>query len=135
MDSPIYNYLNNGIYTVTHIITSPDGCKDTAAFVVNVTTPVGISYLQESAFSFSVFPNPIKPESKISYELMQSAWVELKIYDVLGRLVLFPINAFQKFGKQDYLFNSNTVTIGKGVYHAQLTINGRSESLKILVLE
>lgn len=135
LDSPIYNYLNNGIYTVTHIITSPDGCKDTATFVVNVTTPVGISNLQESAFSFSVFPNPIKPESKISYELMQSAWVELKIYDVLGRLVLFPINAFQKFGKQDYLFNSNTVTIGKGVYHAQLTINGRSESLKILVLE
>ena len=48
-------------------------------------------------------PNPFNPSTTISYNVEQSGYVDLKIYDVMGRLVRTLVdNQYISAGHQDY---------------------------------
>lgn len=74
------------------------------------------------------YPNPFNPETQISYELSESGWVELSIYDILGSKVLSLLNSKQNAGYHDVIWNGldqDGQKISSGVYFCHFKFNDR----------
>lgn len=62
------------------------------------------------------YPNPFNPETIISYQLPESKFVTLKIYDVLGNEISTLVNEFQQAGNYSYNFNTLKNSLTSGIY-------------------
>ncbi len=79
------------------------------------------------------FPNPFNPTTKIDYEIAQRGIVELKVYDVLGRVVNILVNDLQNPGKYQINFEGNN--LASGVYFYRLKTESFSQIRKMLLLK
>ncbi len=71
------------------------------------------------------YPNPFNPTTTIEYEIPESAFVTLRVFDVLGREVTTLVNAQQSPGKHTRTFDASR--FASGVYFNRLearTLNG-----------
>ncbi len=75
------------------------------------------------------YPNPFNVYTDISYELPESGFVSLKIYDATGREVAELVNSAQKAGKYSVQFNAQNLT--DGLYFCTLSQEGRVQTMKI----
>ncbi len=92
------------------------GIFRTVGPVTAVSTP-----LQEPPRSFSLsqnYPNPFNPTTKIEYALSSKQYVELSVFDVLGRKVATLVNQFQNPG--DYSIEFDGTKFPSGVYFYRL---------------
>ncbi len=78
----------------------------------------------------SVFPNPFIDETTISYEIKETAKVQINIYSLSGALVKSIINEQKSEGKQNTKINISEFS--QGVYLVRLQI-GNSVSTKQIV--
>ena len=67
------------------------------------------------------FPNPFNPVTTINYQLPQTGFVMLKIYDILGKEVATLVNEQKNQGR--YSVNFNASRLASGVYIYQLRVN------------
>lgn len=79
------------------------------------------------------FPNPFNPQTVINYSLEGRAPVRLIVYDLLGREVQTLINDELNAGKYDVIWNGAEQSAG--VYFYRLSIDGRSETRKMVLLK
>jgi hypothetical protein len=82
------------------------------------------------------YPNPFNPNTIIRFQIKDSRFVTLKVYDVLGREVEILINDFQKAGVYETQFPGNHSTINQiasGVYFYKLAA-GDFTAVKRMVL-
>ncbi len=81
-------------------------------------------------------PNPFNPDTWIPYTLAKPTDVSLSIYDSYGRLILQKSLGFQFSGKHTTYWDGNN-TIGEpvasGIYFYQLTADGFSSTLKMVI--
>jgi len=78
------------------------------------------------------YPNPFNPSTTISYSLPQSGWVQLKVYDLLGREVSSLVNEEQSLGNYKVEFNANNFT--SGIYFYKLQSGSFTETKKLILL-
>jgi len=64
------------------------------------------------------YPNPFNPETKISYSIPKKGFVNLKVYDILGKEVMLLVNEFRQAGSYDVKFNGSN--FANGVYFYRL---------------
>jgi len=65
------------------------------------------------------FPNPFNPATVISYSLAKSVKVKIDIFNILGQRVVTLLNASQKSGRQQIIWNGQNESgkmVGSGVY-------------------
>ncbi len=74
------------------------------------------------------YPNPFNPETTISYQLKESSFIELKVYDALGNEVSTLVNEFQNAGMQRVVFDAEFLGLTSGVYVYRLR-TGKSEAV------
>jgi photosystem II stability/assembly factor-like uncharacterized protein len=82
------------------------------------------------------YPNPFNPSTIIRYQIKDSRFVTLKVYDILGREIETLVNEFQKAGTYETQFPDNQYTINQmasGVYFYKL-IAGDFVAVKKMVL-
>lgn len=82
------------------------------------------------------YPNPFNPETVISYRLVNSGHVKLKVYDLLGREVANLVNEVKSAGSHEIKFNSmlnNNQSLPNGVYYYQLRVGNFFETKKMLL--
>lgn len=79
------------------------------------------------------YPNPFNPSTKITFELPESGFVTLKVYDMLGREVAVLVNNEMSSGSHTVDFNA--VNFATGTYVYQLTANGNVLSNKMVLLK
>jgi len=60
------------------------------------------------------YPNPFNPTTQLRYDLPEQAFVQLAIYDLLGRQVITLVNRVEEAGYRSVTWNG-TDTIGKAV--------------------
>ncbi|KAB2845016.1 MAG: T9SS type A sorting domain-containing protein, partial [Melioribacteraceae bacterium] len=65
------------------------------------------------------YPNPFNPETTISYSLKESGFVQIKIYDVLGREIQTLINSYKSPGNHNEVFNASKLPSGNYFYSMQ----------------
>lgn len=79
------------------------------------------------------YPNPFNPETKISFTLSHKAFVELKVYDLLGREIITLFKVELDEGVYQKTFNA--ATLPAGVYFYRLVSGSSSEARKMLVIK
>ncbi len=79
------------------------------------------------------YPNPFNPSTKISYQLPRSGFVNLKIYNVLGKEVAILVNEEKPAGKYEVDFNAGNLSTG--VYFYKLTSNNFTQVNKMLLVK
>lgn len=103
----------------------------------NPDTVLGIRSLENIPTQFKIFqpyPNPFNSETIISYELPVKNYVNIYLYDVLGRLVKVIVNENQIAGK--YSVKLNGAYLASGIYFVIFnTQSGFSEIKKIILLK
>jgi Secretion system C-terminal sorting domain len=79
------------------------------------------------------YPNPFNPTTVISYQIPQSGFVTVKIFDVLGRKVATLISEEKPAGS--YEVNFSAKGLASGVYIYRLKVNDFIESKKMLLIK
>ena len=67
------------------------------------------------------YPNPFNPTTNISYQIPKSAFVTLKVFDILGKEVASLVNDNKQAGK--YIVEFNASSLSSGVYFYKLQAN------------
>ncbi len=79
------------------------------------------------------YPNPFNPATKISYAIPQSGFVNLTIYDAIGREVAVLVNKSQSAG--NYTVNFNATNLNSGVYFYKLKTGNNIIVKKMMLLK
>lgn len=80
------------------------------------------------------YPNPVAERTVIQYTLATACHVELKIFDVTGRIVSVLVNEEQTSGVYQVEWNIvQSQKVANGVYFYQLSTDGRNQTKKLIV--
>jgi len=79
------------------------------------------------------YPNPFNPNTTISYSISESDFVQLKVYDMLGREVSKLVNEEQSSGKYKVEFDSSLLT--SGIYFYRIVSGNYSAIRKMVILK
>jgi len=79
------------------------------------------------------YPNPFNPETLIKFQLPKDGFVNLKVYDVLGREVQSLVNEMKKSGRHEVSFDASQYS--SGIYFYRLHVNDFVSTRKMLLLK
>ncbi len=96
----------------------------TAIEEIPVSTAVNIE-------SLILYPNPVSERATVSYNLNKSSNVEIKIYNLNGKLIKYQMLTNQIKGSHKYSFD--TTKLEPGTYIFNLNSGGKQKSTKFIV--
>jgi photosystem II stability/assembly factor-like uncharacterized protein len=79
------------------------------------------------------FPNPFNPVTKIKYQIPETSFITLKIYDVLGNEIATLVNDEKPAGNYSVKFNA--AELPSGIYFYQLQINNFAQTKKMILIK
>jgi len=79
------------------------------------------------------YPNPFNPTTKISFSLEKQGYTTLRVYNTIGQQVAELVNRELKAGMYEYEFNAQNLP--SGVYLYNLTVDGKSQINKMMLLK
>lgn len=97
---------------------------------------VAVNERSQAAHRFRLhqnYPNPFNPMTRITYELGSSAYVELKVFDVLGREVAV-LDQGEKAGGR-HVLDWSPVAHASGVYLLHLRAGGLSATTRMIFMK
>ncbi len=100
------------------------------------TTTIGIPGEIQVPFEYALhqnYPNPFNPVTKISFDIPEKSNVVLKIYNVLGELVSFPLNETKTAGKYSIEFDGRNLP--SGVYYYELKAGSFTDTKKMVLVK
>jgi hypothetical protein len=113
--------LNNPIIISVngHVLGSPTGVEEES--ILNKFT------LNQN------YPNPFNPSTKITYTISSESFVNLEIFDLLGRKLFDLVNEKQSAG--EYNINFTASTLSSGIYFYKLSANNRVICKKMTLIK
>lgn len=79
------------------------------------------------------YPNPFNPSTTIEFTLPKSEYVELKVYNILGKEVANLVSNKLNQGNHTYTFDGRS--LASGIYYYQLVAGDYSEVKKMILLK
>lgn len=79
------------------------------------------------------YPNPFNPETTIQFELSESGFTKLTVYDVLGRKITHLVN--EELGRGLHTYNFNSSGLSSGVYFYTLQVGTNYLTRKMILLK
>jgi hypothetical protein len=77
------------------------------------------------------YPNPFKTSTTISYSIPQRDFVQLKVYNMLGRVVAVLVSKEQPSGNYQVVLNASGLT--SGIYFCRLQSGNFTETKKLII--
>ena len=105
-------------------------------FVINTVTGTGsqVGSAIPTAYSLSQnYPNPFNPVTRINFSVPKQGFVNLKIYDVLGREVKTLVNEVKTPGV--YSVDFNGTELSSGVYFYRMESNGFTDIKRMMLIK
>ncbi|MBI5476413.1 MAG: FG-GAP repeat protein [Ignavibacteriales bacterium] len=84
------------------------------------------------------YPNPFNPQTTIEYSLKRRDFVNIKIFDSIGREIISLVNTVQDAGKHSIIWygqNNKGETVASGPYYYQLQTTSAIETKKLIHLK
>ncbi len=95
---------------------------------------VNVSYDVPAEFVLSQnFPNPFNPATRINYFVPSESFVNIKVYDFLGREVAELVNETKSTGSYELLFDASALP--SGTYFCTMTAGGYANTIKMILLK
>ena len=116
-NNPSHIYTHARTYTVTHTITSVNGCVATYQESFNVMV-AGIKSFSKSV-KLSVYPNPVNSTTTVQYTLAKPCAVNISIYDLSGKSI----------------YASDLGLMSSGNHSSQLDVSGFPVGIYLLKIE
>lgn len=79
------------------------------------------------------YPNPFNPSTNITFDIPKSSFVELKVYDITGKLISTLVN--ENLSPGSYNFNWNAANLSSGVYFYTLKSGEIISTKKMLLIK
>ncbi len=79
------------------------------------------------------YPNPFNPVTTIKYTVPENAFVELKVYDILGREIKQLVGGYQSSGSYSVVFDGENFS--SGIYIYKLKANDYNFTKKMVLLK
>jgi len=79
------------------------------------------------------YPNPFNPSTKIEYSIPEASFVQLKVYDILGKEVVELINEEQSAGV--YRADFSGYGLASGLYISRITAGNYTSSIKMTLMK
>ena len=82
------------------------------------------------------YPNPFAEATTIEYALPEEEWVELQVFDVLGRSIVTLVNGSHEPGQHRVVWDGqdqNGLKVGAGLYMVQLQAGNSGKKVMTLV--
>lgn len=111
---------------------------DSSMIFITPSSGLGINSSTASLENkFNVYPNPVIGNTTIEYSILQMTEVKttLEVYNLLGVKISSLVNATQQPGIYKYYFNPQKNNLNSGVYFISLTIDGKTYTKRIVVME
>jgi hypothetical protein len=115
---------------VLDVTLSKSNQKDETSYSVYQRDGIGIPGKFELSQNY---PNPFNPVTNINFDLPESGFVTLKVYDMLGKEVKTLVNGMQNAGYYTVSFDASQLS--SGVYFYRLNANGFSSLKRLVVLK
>jgi hypothetical protein len=103
---------------------------DTSSFVTSVRSKGSV--MPQEMQLYQNYPNPFNPSTTIEYVLPITAFVIVKVYDVLGREVATLVKERQVAGYHSVKFDSNSIP--SGVYFYKILTGNSSHVKKMMIV-
>ncbi len=100
-----------------------------ASWTCNPLT-TGINALNNN-FALNIYPNPFSGTATVSYKLEESARVEMKLTDVLGRELSLYKSSSEAAG--EHRFELSSGGLSRGIYLLNLSVNDRHTTVRVMV--
>ncbi len=81
------------------------------------------------------FPNPFNPSTNILYTIPTDGFVQIKIYDLLGREAANPVNEIKTGGTHLLKLDLASETWPPGIYYYSLKFGGSVQTKKMILLK
>ena len=78
------------------------------------------------------YPNPFNPTTTIRYQIRNSGYVSLKVYDAIGQEVAALVNETKSPGTYEVIFNGSNLNSGVYVYHLQVGAYSLTKKLVLM---
>ncbi len=126
-----YSYTdeNPGSGTYTYRLKQVDfngSCSYSDEVMVNVNSPIRYTLEQN-------YPNPFNPSTKIKYSIPDDGLVKLRIYNLLGEEVFTLVNAVQKSGRYEVVFDASK--LASGVYYYRIEAQKYTSVKKMILIK
>jgi hypothetical protein len=82
---------------------------------------------------YDAYPNQFNPVTTIKFDLAKSGFVELQVFDILGRKIKTLVNQEMKTGK--YTVDLNGSDLSSGVYIYKLQADNFASAKKIILIK
>jgi hypothetical protein len=90
------------------------------------THPVSIKQINEVVEGFKLnqnYPNPFNPNTKIGFAIPKAGYVDLRVYDILGREVKVLLSQQLNIGEYEIEFDAKNLASGMYYYRLQTNDN------------
>jgi hypothetical protein len=102
-----------------------------------VSVPGGETKAPQQYALFQNYPNPFNPSTEIKFQIPVAGFVQLKLYDVLGREVATLVNEWKGAGSYTISFDIRNSPFGilpSGVYFYRINVNKFTDMKKAILL-
>lgn len=102
------------------------GCSGSPSSVENDELPINYSLSQN-------YPNPFNPSTSIRFEIPQSGFVKLVVYDMLGKVVATLLNEEKTAGA--YEVNFSVQNLASGIYFYTINAGNFTSTKKMILMK
>jgi M6 family metalloprotease-like protein len=121
---------DTGIVHFTMIAFSSNGCTDTAQFSIDIWR-TGINTMNSNMIKISLYPNPIEHLTILSFSTIQTEFVNIEIYNMVGEKVFILENRELPSGTHEYVI-SKDILPAFGMYIVKIISSSQSGFVKLL---
>jgi len=108
------------------------GLYDGELYYLDATTSIGGNSNVVKNYELKQnYPNPFNPSTKISYNIPKSSFVNISVYDVLGKKVAELVNEVKQGGTHEVNFDA--AALSGGVYFYRLQAEGVNLTRKMIL--
>ncbi|MEW5798090.1 MAG: glucoamylase family protein [Bacteroidota bacterium] len=130
----IENYRTGSVWK--RFMQNPDVQRGLAAAKFGPITNVGKDVPAPKDFLLMQnYPNPFNPSTLISYHLPVNSYVQLTVYDLLGKEIAALVRGEQQAGRHDIPFRTESLNLPSGVYLYKLTAGTHTQTRKMTLIK
>lgn len=82
---------------------------------------------------YQSYPNPFNPSTKISFDIPERSYVELKLFDILGRELITMVDESKEAGR--YQIDLNMREFASGTYFYRIKANNFTDTKKLMLVK